>query len=860
MILLYSFSNDTSVTRIFSYQESGKTSNQVQGNAFFYAGCQPCDFAGPQIFKTTAQTAISVTEKFNECGGSSFTQSCNNNLCATNAKYGEKEIGDVWAPRFSKTASQAITCAPALSSKQTSTQSPFSGKATVYCLTKGKGTISIGGTFEKEPVLSCAKYVVNAIAVPGFGLPMTMLYGKDLTYKNECKTVENPIITVEKEPHYYSSQDYECAKLDQYWNLGLVMAGCEYFTHFTKPGKYINSSTNLSGFSSFSPSIASGQTLTINSKTAKFGSADTFNYTNKELTGTILTLDYADDAPFTFIYIQSSELKSGTYNAWTGKFNSTTNKFYESEKMDCTYTEEFSPKKPCESAAPEPKTTTITEYAGLSWESKCAYVAGVPVGSFFANDILTATRTSALVFKDFDYSLNIKNDGSSKTQTVADMECVSQKEVVKQTMEYPAVAPCEHNPDIVCYAGPCTPKGTNFDGASWPQSTFDKYDINVVCGNGCDVQTNNCTASSTYDIFTTKKCPATECGDYPEIVAPLVPCDGYMCLAKVPMNYTEYEADTVEQKAQLATTCDIGYTMEAGQSITRRVFDQTFTASFAGKIYRKAIQPFGIFVATGKTPEWLTTFSISGKESVINSSHIVPYVFAPAKYGYAYAPPASGISITKQGETTFIAFSTASSNPNSYLVSSSTAKIVERAHWDGFGMFRGPFKSGTFQISFSGVKSNTIAGNESRMAYLPFAKQTFVCDGGLNVINSKQGATDKISSSVQTKAFSTSFDSTFAGFFQVKNVPFYSCATAPDNNGYINFVQQGEDVDDNCNNSMSCIETGFNEIVNRLKTIKETSTYLIQGDTSKLYQSNSISYFWTDPAKYQVYGTGHTCE
>lgn len=862
MRLLYSFANDTKVTLISSYAENGKTSNADLGGAFFYNGCSPCIFVAGANTPATANSGVSKTESHNECGGSSYSQKCITNGCSTGASFEQKEIGDVLAPVSSTTISEAITCALGLNSTQVTTQDPYTGKATAYCITdKTKGTVSFGGTYQKEPVFSCAKHPVHAVAIPGYGIPLSTKKGNELTYKVGCE--EEPPFYVVPPPEYWDTAKFECSK-HQYYAQYYQMPKCDYFRHFSKAGKYIKSSADLAGFSSYIDSIASGQTLTINSETKAFGTADTFNYTNKEVTDKLLSADYNKLGSFTYLYIDKSQLKSGSYNAWTGQWESTTQKFFGSEKVDCTYTDSLIQNPPC-ATGPDSKKTTVTQYAGTSWVSECGYAAGVPVGDFFANDILTATRTSALTFVNFDYTLSITNDSSSQTQNYQDTECVYQKEIKKPTVVQLMYAfPCSDDPNEACYEGPCPPQGTDYGAALWPGETFDKFSITVNCGFGCGGKSSECASQSTYNIWTSQKCQTTECaGPGPELRAPFVPCDGYSCLGSVPGYEYEYEDVTVKQQAAQGNTCDVGYTMQAGQSVTHRIYEQTAVTAFAGKIYRKAIQPFGIYVNTGKKPEWVTTFSIADK--IIQSSHIVPHVFTPAKYGFAYAPPASGVSITTKGQTTFIAFSTASSNPNSYLVSSSTAKEVERAHWDGFGMFRGPFKSSTFEISFSGVKSNTIAEDYSMMAYKPFAQQTFVCDGGLNIIRSRSNSTAKTSSTTQTKAFSTSFDSTFDGFFSVKNIPFYSCTTFPQSyHAGFGLVgdqggDEGEVSESNC--VETCVETGVNEIIARLNTIKETSTYFIQGDESKLYQQNSISYFWTDPAKYQVYGTGHgtTC-
>jgi len=863
MNIVYGFTADTSITFKSSYSQQGITNNSSVEPPFFYNGCEECLYVGETPTKANDNSfAISYSESQNECGGVSSKGSCKGRCDALSAGFTTKEVGIPYRPTTTASQKVKLTCVDGFSSQNNSTEEPYSGSATIFCKTntnKDGRDLSFSGIYNEEPKLSCVKYPKDATIFPGAGLPLkyttkmltwTDPFGVNSDGFGDCNTPQ----TLSAYPEYYSSSKVECS--NDYPNAPL--GGCEYFYHFSSSGKYINYTTKISDFETIGASIPSSQTLAIKSGTTQIKAADTFKYTNQEVTASSLSLDDQDIGKVTYLYIDNKNVSSYEFDAWTGQ-RKPGDKYtvFESGKAECTRTEESNKNDPCKNIN-TPQTTTITDFAGITWSAKELFYSATPLGSFHALELKETTRTFDLRYGNFDYTVSTSEVFNNVIQEQRDISCMSHTSSKSMYMESNYIPfKCEKDPDNVCI---CNDEigNTTYEAAKWPQKTQSKVEYNTGCFDfGCGGKTSSCSSEVTYNIFTSQRCQTTQVTGCNETPAPLVDGpDGYKRLGPIPAYNIVVGDVPIEKQWNDGSTCNITFAMAAGQSVTHRTFERTEFSVFGTgqeKIYAKAIYPFGILRTNTDSANpytWNTTFSVSDKNSIIKSSHIVQ-AFQAIQGGLAYSPPVSGIRLTEASKTTFMLFSSTSTDKNSYLVSSASSKGVwEKASWSGFGVFRGPFKSGTFDVAFSGVKSNTQAFLGNRFVYSPGAKQTFVCDGGLNIISSRPGSSGKFSTTSSTNAFSTSFDSTHKGAFIVRHIPFTTCRTKPAND-LGGFAIEELECDDACE-----IDNVAQNVLG-IATIGETSTYLIQGDKSKLYMNNSMSYFWTSPEKHKAYGTGH---
>lgn len=886
MNIVYEYGNDTSVTKILSYSQSAKTDNRAVEPPFFYNGCAECVYV-PAVTITANDNsfAFSSSHSYNECGGSSSKASCKGRCNDLSAGHTHKEVGIGYGKNTTSSQKVKLTCVEGFSSQNNSTEKPYTKSATVFCATstsKDGRDLSFFGGYQEEPKLSCVSHPKKATIFPGLFAVPAKYTSVELTYTDpyglneegfgDCNTPR----TLTSYASYYASSKVECSNgIPNAWPMHLVNYQCESFHCFTGGGKYINYSADISDFKSTSAALISSQTLAINSGTTKIGSNDTYKYTNEEVTAMGLSKAEANGKA-TFLYLASDKVYSYDFEVWTGqlKIGSDVITLFESNTAECTRIVEYNTNyDPCKGSY-TPETTTVTDYAGITLSIKESFYSETNLGNFQALALSETIRTLELRYYDFDYSVAISDNYNDEKQNQEEITCMSHESRKVGYMDYPGVFPCSSfleeggDDDGACMCQDLIGNST-YEAPKWPQATQSNVEYYTECVNfGCGGQTSSCKSESSYSIFTSQGCQATYVSGCEEVKAPMVmgPA-GYMMVAKVQMYSVEVDDVPIKQNWNNGSTCNVSMAMGYGQSITRRTYQNTESKAFGAgnNVYAKAIYPFGILRTNDDSANpyiWNTTFSISDKDKVIESSHIIQ-AFHPINNGLAYSPPASGIRLTEAGKTTFMIFSSTSTDKNSYLVSSSSSKGVwEKASWSGFGVFRGPFKSGTFDVAFSGNKSNTQAFLGNSFVYSPGQKQTCVCNGGLNIISSRAESSGKLSTTYRTQAFSTSFDSTYKGAFIVRHIPFTTCRTSPDykHNGFaipesirlLEFFEEETSCD-----ACEIDNIATHRVVPQLATITDTSTYFIQGDTSKLYINNSISYFWTSPEKRKAYGTGH---
>jgi hypothetical protein len=270
-----------------------------------------------------------------------------------------------------------------------------------------------------------------------------------------------------------------------------------------------------------------------------------------------------------------------------------------------------------------------------------------------------------------------------------------------------------------------------------------------------------------------------------------------------------------------------------------------------------------------------TSFSLKQSKSDITNSH-VGFAFDGAYYNPMGRTTQFGSDGAKK---TFIALATGDAvylvgspdgkskgtstashdgDVHSYYISDPTAKIWNQASWPGHGVVNGKITTGTFSYSFNtGAFKNSYGGAGSIARFLPGAKQTIVAHGGLNVISSKDNVSEKsFKTTYSTKAFSTSFDSSYKGAWIAKAVPYTYVATRSVawNQGWVMPVETNHVL------SINCSGCNFPQPGIPIPLIGDTAAYFIKGDKSLIYNKHAASYLWTHPAFKKKWGDGHGAE
>ena len=345
--------------------------------------------------------------------------------------------------------------------------------------------------------------------------------------------------------------------------------------------------------------------------------------------------------------------------------------------------------------------------------------------------------------------------------------------------------------------------------------------------------------------------------------------------------FPEYDISVSQLQNQIQRNGQCAYVNKMSLDVAYTHFTraQTLTTEiggFPGGAFQATLQKSeGLYFLDSKgSMQTATSFSLNQSKSDITNSH-VGFAFA----GVYYNPMGRATQFGSDGaKKTFIALATGDAvylvgspdgkskgaatashdgDVHSYYISDPDAKIWNQASWPGHGVVNGKITTGTFSFSLNtGAFANSYVENGNATRVLLGAKQTIVAHGGLNLISSKGNVSENFKTTYSTKAFSTSFDSTFKGAWIAKAVPYTYVATKSvhysPNNPYYYVQEETSHVI-----SINCPGCDFPQPAIPIPLIANTSTHFIKGDKSLLYNNNATSYLWTHPAFKKKWGDGH---
>jgi hypothetical protein len=821
-------------------------------------------------------------------------------------------VAKLEAPYQSNTLSASLfakqTCLDGFSSTEGNSENPYTKTAELACVTSinsGKDIPGIGafGTTTKDCVyltpqnpLSLYADGPNFPAVLDSNATGSWCGGRDGDKK--CIATETCSGCVIVVPTYYDN----CGKADSpdggplfSWKTAdpcpiYDYPDCESAYILSKTGNYITTgSKNIDSFKTVTVYALSTDKAVEFSMTSGSASPEinqTFTYDNAEVKYTGLK---GKESSYTnsYVWLGESGASTSTYKVGAGGYQGggdPVTLFYSTE-VKCTsegiaYTETGPGANPCcldldqgTSCSSEGVTekTTDTVLAGSSFLFTHSKISTVAVGDYVAYQATSIERKDHLAWGEFGYSTSNGSSWNSNANSVDKYDCVSfSSPIVSMHLQAvcvtcaggnvaraiavkgpPLTNSCAMNCGCTSTKGETTAPGPNIPGQT------QCYDSGANC--------NECT-----QVFNDGREDGDPNFTYTDCCERGVPEYGW------PVYRTENEQ--IERQGDCAQVGQVSYEVSYNH-VTRA---QTLTTGIAfedGGFQVTLQKDEGLYFwdYSKKSMQTATSFSLKQSNSDIENSHAT-FAFDGAYYNPMGRTTQFGSDGAKK---TFIALATGDAvylvgSPNgkskgtatashdgdvhSYYISDPTAKIWNQASWPGHGVVNGKITTGTFSYSFNtGAFKNSYGAEGSLARFLAGAKQTIVAHGGLNVISSKEKVSESFETTFSTKAFSTSFDSTFKGAWIAKAIPYTYIATK--SVGW-NTWNQGQvmPVETDHVFSVNCSGCDFPQPGIPIPLIGDTATYFNKGDKSLIYNKNAASYLWTHPAFKKKWGDGHAGE
>ena len=776
-----------------------------------------------------------------------------------------------------------MTCLQGLTSTQTKSENPYTKTAEQACsIAENSGKdVGIAGA-----ILSSTKdcfYVspVGALSLyaDGPGFPEEADGETQIAqtfYSGACGKSDTYPITLPK----YKTKD-PCPLY--------YYPACESACILSKTGNYITAgSTNIGPFSTatvYALSTDKAVEFSMSSGLASPQIDQTFSYSNSEIKYNGLkskTSTYKNS----YIWFGESGAVTSTFESNAGGYEGGTDivTLFNSGEVKATANgaiwETIGPgsnpccvEGDCESAEVS-KATTDTLFAGSSFEFIYSKISTTQLGGYVAYQATSIIRKDHLAWGEFGYKTSAGGSYTSKWEEKAEFGCDSGYLVLN------GGGNIGHN----CCVGGMVPRELGGQTSVGKSKCMDIY---CGCASNAVADTTVKEAAEPKETQCSDPCASNffgTAGPPPSCVAPYVSPGGETCCPKSFIPDYDISYSKLQTVISRKGNCGIVNQMNLDVSYFHFTRAQTLTTGigFQDTGFQVTLQKSeGLYFLDSKgSMQTATSYSLKQSKSDITDSQVT-FAFADKYYeggsSAYYNPMGKTTQFGSDGaKKTFIALATGDAtylvgspdgkskgtatashdgDVHSYYISDPAATIWNQASWPGHGVVNGKITTGTFSFSFNtGAFANSYGGAGSLVRFLAGAQQTIVAHGGLNLISSKNNVSEKaFKTTYSTKAFSTSFDSSFKGAWIAKAIPYTYVATKSvglDLNPYAG-IETNHVISINC---PGC-DSPQQEIPYPL--IVDTSSYFIKGEKSLIYNDNADTYLWTHPAYKKVWGTGH---
>lgn len=911
MFVTHKSSKVTDYTKV---EKSGETVGggvyvSPQGGGYGLGPCgEDCIFDPGYTPEDTRHTGIeNYTNSYGYCGFSR-SYACNRQGHCAVGTQGGTGVSISKSPYNTYTSSAKlfkVTCVGGLTSTQTGSENPYTKTAEQACTTsknKGKDVPFAGRSV--ITTLDCPYAALSgalSLYAGGLNFPAVLDTDKTTTYcaqihENGQCIDEQDCTGVAVMPTYY---DGYCAQADARFGACLPVyktvnpscpiyyePDCESAYILSKPGNYITTgSKNIGSFSTasvYALSIDKAVEFSMSTGKASPKIGQTFSYINNEIKYNGLK---EKESTYTnsYIFIGESGASTTTYKIGAGGYEgggAPTTLFYSGEFKATAEGQVWKTTGPgsnpcCQSncdAEEVSEATTDTLFAGSSFQFTHSAISTTQLGNYVAYQPTSIIRKDHLAWGEFGYSTSAGGKYNSNWQEKAEFGCGSRY-----------LAPNGEGDMLYdCCVGGMVPRPL---GGQTKVGSSKCWDINCGCTSNSAADTTAREGAEPIQTQCFDPCASNFFGpDGPpdECVAPFVSPGGETCCPKKFFPNYDISEKQLQNQINRNGECAVVNSMSLDVAYTHYTRAQTLTTGigFQDGGFQVTLQKSeGLYFLDSKgSMQTATSFSLKQSKSDIANSH-VGFAFS----GVYYNPMGRTTQFGSDGaKKTFIALATGDAvylvgspdgktkgtatashdgDVHSYYISDPDAKkIWNQASWPGHGVVNGKITTGTFSFSFNtGAFANRYGENGSIARFLPGAKQTIVAHGGLNVISSKDNVSENsFKTTYSTKAFSTSFDSTFKGAWIAKAVPYTYVATKSVGYDLNPFV----DIETTHVISINCPGCDFPQPAIPYGIIDDTSAYFIKGNKSLIYNDNAKSYLWTHPAFKKVWGAGHAgdCE